>query len=171
MELRKTATGAAEPDGRTAGGPITAGAPVPSSEPSRGGSGGDERAERRGRRPRGKGNPKLLRTLPKQLTWTPKHHGEGGNVWPGGWEGSGATGRAQNRLGGKAGTGRWKDSSRGHFRDDELTGGKIRPGCGRVRGESPDGGREESRVGVGPGEDRSLCRHHLPNAQQGRRPG
>ena len=87
------------------------------------------------------------------------------------WEGSGATGRAQNRLAGKAGTGRWKDSSRGHFRDDELTGGKIRPRCGRVRGESPDGGGEESRVGVGPGEDRSLCRHHLPNAQQERRPG
>ena len=100
MELRKTATGAAEPDGRTAGGPITAGAPVPSSEPSRVGSGGDERAERRGRRPRGKGNPKLLRTLPKQLTWTPKHHGEGGNAWPGGSK-TRKAGRAQGPRGGR----------------------------------------------------------------------
>ena len=100
MGLRKTATGAAEPDGRTAGGPITAGAPVPSTEPSRGGSGGDERAERRSRRSRGKGNPKLLRTLPEQLTWTPKQHGEGGNMRPGGSK-THKAGRAQGPPGGR----------------------------------------------------------------------
>lgn len=111
MELRKTATGAAESDGRTAGGPITAGAPVPSTELSRGGSGGDERAERCGRRSRGKGNLKVLRTLPKQLTRNPKQHGEGGNMrpeWskmPKAGRAPGATAGAQNRFGGKARTG------------------------------------------------------------------
>ena len=56
MELRKTATGAAASDGRIAGGPIPAGAPVPSTKLSRRGSGGDKRAGRCGRRSRGKGN-------------------------------------------------------------------------------------------------------------------